>query len=97
MAYPSIFSIEIEYVAGSDGLDDASYYPVLLTDQQVNVVGHQTISVDAACDGLGFQILLQMVLDRSHCPDKDAIILRILKDVLTIDAPYHDVVDACCT
>ena len=53
-----------DHLTGSDRLHYLSYYPVLFTKQQMNVIGHQTVGIDVTSTGFRSKVVPHPLL---HC------------------------------
>ena len=95
MAHALVAPVEIGGVGDSDALDDASDGLVLLPDEQMDVVGHQTVGEEITLRRQGLsQFVLGiglLVEDLDELP----IVLLVEENVLTVDAAEHHVIHAC--
>jgi len=94
MAHAFIASVEIGRVGDSDALDDASDGLVLLFDEQMNVIGHQAVSIEITLRRQGRSQLVLGVDLLVEDLDELPIVLIVEEDVLTVDAAEHHVIHA---
>ena len=94
MTAATVLAVVVIDVGICNTLDGLGNGFLALTDEQVEVVGHQTVGVVGAALGDGCAVV---VVDEAHAVDaveEELIVFLVLEDNLVVDTTHHDVVDS---
>ena len=97
MTITFIFAIIVTGICNSYTLDTFSNLFILLSHQQMYMVGHQTVGIESAMRGKNMAIVIMSDYQPIENLEELDVVLIIFKDVLLVDTTKHDMIDACCT
>ena len=93
MAVAFVFFVEIVGKSYTDSLHDVTDMLFTLLDQQMNVVAHQAIGIEKTEWWQLQPLLVIPVSQSSEDGDHLLVVLIVLKDILTVDASEHHLVN----
>ena len=97
MAGTFVFQIEILRIGNGNALDGWHQPLIEFAKQQVDMIRHEAIGVDDAMRRQRMPLLVFRMSLKSEQLSELPIIRPLLKDILMIDTPQHNVVDARTT
>ena len=74
-------------------LDGTAYILLIHAQQQMYMVRHQTVGIKRAERRQAVALVIILLQHQLHASEHTHIVLRILEDILPVDAPKHHVVD----
>jgi hypothetical protein len=74
-------------------LDGTAYILLIHAQQQMYMVRHQTVGIKRAERRQAVALVIVLFQHLLHASEHTHIVLRILEDILPVDAPKHHVVD----
>ena len=90
VAIAPVLSIIVIDIATSNALNSLSHCLFALTDEQVEMVGHEAVGIIGAVAATGVAFVIVPDAHTVEGIDELVVVFLVLKDILMIDASHHD-------